>query len=360
MGREIYRGIFRYVRTHTRWRLVIDASNTSAPFGLPHCDAYIIAAWTDPICDWARRVRGPLVNVSSRRDLNDHFQVRTDDEAVGRLAAQHLIDRAMKRFGYVGPPDETQVRARLHGFATHLAARGHACEVHDWRVTDGRLDWNHLRSWLSTRDYPVAIFCNNDDTGRLVTQACWECGIAVPEQVAVLGVDNDEVFCEASQPALSSIETGTSRVGMEAARYIELLLAGQTPDPRDLRIAPTNVQERASTDVVAIDDPDLAAALQFIREHACDGITVDDALKVTGLNRRLLERRFKQHVGCSPLEQIHRVRMNRALDLLTNTSLPLKQVSEKSGFTYLQSFYRTFTAHFGESPGDVRKKALVG
>ncbi len=359
MGREIYRGICRYVRTHTRWRLAIDASNRTAETALPSSDAYIVAAWTDEVRDWAVSLTVPVVNVSSRRDVPALHQVRVDDHAIGRLAAQYLLERAMKRFGFVGPLDEPQSEQRMNGFSEFLDARELTCQTFPWAATTGGFDWSRLMDWLRSRQFPIAIVCNNDETGRLVTQACWECGIAVPEQVAVLGTDNDDVFCDASQPALSSIETGTARVGMEAARYIDLMLTGKSPEPRDLRIPPMNVRERASTDIVAIDDPELAAALQFIREHACDGITVDDALKVTGLNRRLLERRFKEHVGCSPLEQIHRVRMNRAHDLLTNTNLPLKQVAQKSGFAYLQTFYRTFTSHFGESPGGVRRKSLA-
>ncbi len=363
-GREIYRGIFRYVRTHTRWRLAIDTTNRTDATNLPTCDAYIAAVYTDSIRDWAADLPSPVVNVSSRRDLSPsahlRAQVRVEDHAIGRLAATHLLERAMPRFGFVGPPTERQAVLRREGFIECLREHHASCSVFDWRELDGSLEWAELPKWLQSLEYPIAILASNDDTGRLVTQACWESGIAVPEQVAVLGVDNDEVFCESSQPALSSIELGATRIGMEAARYTDMLLAGDTPDPIDLRLPPVNVQERASTDIVAIDDQDLAAVLQFIREHACDGISVDDALAVSGINRRLLERRFKQYLGCSPLEQINRVRMKRARDLLTNTALPMKQVAEKSGFAYLQTFYRAFTQHFGESPGSVRKVAVIG
>ncbi len=360
MGREIYRGIFRYVRTHARWRLAIDTTNRVDQTILPACDAYIVAAWTDSVRDWASHLHGPVINVSSRCDLPGSVQVRVDDAAIGKLAAQHLMDRAMPRFGFVGPPSEPQSNARRDGFVAMLRLHGFACDIFDWRESGGTLEWSGLLNWLRSRQYPIAILCNNDESGRLVTQACWECGIGVPEQVAVLGVDNDEVFCESSQPALSSIETGTARVGMEAARCLEMLLDGQTPTPTDRLLPPMGVEERASTDIVAIDDPELAAVLRFIRERACDGISVEDALSVASINRRLLERRFKAQLGCSPLDQINRVRMKRAHELLTNTTLPMKQVAQKSGFTYLQTFYRAFTHHFQQSPGTVRKSAVPG
>lgn len=360
MGREIYRGIFRYVRTHARWRLAIDTTNRVDQTILPTCDAYIVGVWTDTVRDWAQQLNGPIINVSSRRDLPGSVQVRVDDAAIGKLAAQHLLDRAMTRFGFVGPPSERQSNALREGFVEALTERGFTCDIFDWREYQGTLDWTGLLTWLRSRPYPIAIFCNNDESGRLVTQACWECGIGVPEQVAVLGVDNDEVFCESSQPALSSVETGTARVGMESARCLAMLLDGQTPTPTDRLLLPMGVEERASTDIVAIDDPELAAVLRFIRERACDGISVQDVLQIATINRRLLERRFKTQLGCSPLDQINRVRMKRAHDLLTNTTLPMKQVANKSGFSYLQTFYRAFTQYFQQSPGQVRQNAVPG
>jgi LacI family transcriptional regulator len=357
-GRDMYRGIFRYMRTHVRWRLAIDPTNRPEATILPQCDAYIAGLWTDEIREWAARLNKPLINVSSRRDLPGTPQVCVNDVEIGRMAGTYLAERTLRQFGFVGRIGEPQVQGRLQGFEEALAERGLRCDVFPWRENAGRLDWSGLLDWLKRLPKPSGVFCNNDDTGRLVTQAGWESGIVVPEQLAVLGADNDEVFCESSDPPLSSIDTGTARVGEEAARCLHLLLQGHNR-VADQKIEPIRVQERASSDLVAIDDPDLAVAIRYIRENACEGITVEDVVRSCGLNRRHLERSFKARLGRPPLDQILRVRLARARDLLLNTSLPMKQVAQKSGFRYLQTFYRAYSASFGESPGAVRKARIA-
>jgi LacI family transcriptional regulator len=353
----MYRGIFRYMRTHVRWRLAIDPTNRPEATILPDCDAYLAAIWTDEIREWAAGLGKPLINVSSRRSLPGKVQVCVNDVAIGNMAATYLMERGLRQFGFVGRMGEPQVHRRLQGFQQALEERGLRCDVFPWRENSGRLDWQSLLDWLKGLPKPSGVFCNNDDTGRLVTQAGWESGIIVPEQLAVLGADNDEVFCESSDPPLSSIDTGTARVGEEAARCLHLLLQGRTAIA-DQKIDPIRVQERASSDIVAIDDPDLAAAIRYIREHACEGITVDDVVQACGLNRRQLERSLKSRLGRAPLDQILHVRLARARDLLLNTSLPMKQVAQKSGFRYLQTFYRAYASSFGEAPGLLRKSRL--
>jgi LacI family transcriptional regulator len=199
-----------------------------------------------------------------------------------------------------------------------------------------------------------------DIRARHVLDACRRVGLAVPDQVAVVGVDNDEFLCNLSDPPLSSVAPDTRRTGYEAAALLDRLMSGREKSRgQSTFVQPLGVVARRSTDVLALADPDVSAAVRFIREHACDGIAVKDVLDEVPLSRRVLEGRFRKLFGRTPHDEIARVRFERVRRLLRETSLPLAEVAQRSGFRNAEYLATAFRREFAMSPNDYRRTAGV-
>ena len=188
---------------------------------------------------------------------------------------------------------------------------------------------------------------------------CREVGLAVPDEVAVIGVDKDEIYCELSDLPLSSVILNTQQIGFEGAELLSRLMSEGSTDFQSILVKPLGVLARQSTDVLAIDDRFIAAALKHIREHACDGLDVDGILKVVPLSRSVLERRFTQILGISPKGEILRIRLDRVCRLLAESDLSLAEVAGKAGFTHPEYMSRLFKGKMGITPGEFRKQACV-
>ena len=247
------------------------------------------------------------------------------------------------------------------GFQAYAAMRGMEAEVwgSSWKQAL-QLGWQtqqiDLIAWLQQLPKPVGIMACNDVRGQHVLDACRQADIAVPEEVAVVGVDNDPVICDYCGPPLSSVIPDSRRVGYEAARMLDSIMAGNCPTHRVTMIPPLDIAVRQSSDVLAVDDPDIAAAMRFIREHACQGMTIDDLLKAIPLSRSQLERKFRKHFGRSPQVEVRLVQLKRARQLLAQTDLSLDQVASRVGFAHSEYFSVVFKRHLGETPGQYRRR----
>ena len=213
-----------------------------------------------------------------------------------------------------------------------------------------------LQRWLLDLPKPVGIAACNDHTGRSVLVSAAISDLVVPEDVAVLGVDNDDLLCETSDPTLSSVVADHFRIGYEASRIAERLARGGAPVEKVLLIEPRRVVTRASTDSVAVDNPHVSAAMQFIRLHACDGIEVEDVVAKVPVSRSVLQRRFRVILGRSIHDIIVDARVKRAKELLAETDLPLSAVAERSGITPQPYLNVVFKSHVGETPLSYRKR----
>ncbi|MFM8413914.1 MAG: substrate-binding domain-containing protein, partial [Planctomycetota bacterium] len=197
-------------------------------------------------------------------------------------------------------------------------------------------------------------FACTDQLAFWLLDACRRAGVAVPEEVAVVGAENDEMLCTMSRPQLSSVAFDGERVGHAAAALLERLMAGEPPPAEPVLLPPTGLVVRQSSDIVAIDDPQVAAAMRYIREHACHGINVADVIRHAGLSRTLLERRMRQTIGRTPGEEITRLRFARVRQLLAETDLPLAAIAVRCGFEHPQYMAEAFKKHFGMTPGSYR------
>ena len=182
----------------------------------------------------------------------------------------------------------------------------------------------------------------------------------VPEQIAVIGVDNDEVLCRLGDPPLSSVKLNLERIGYEAAALLEHLMKGKKPPTSPILIAPIGIQTRRSTDTVAIEDPLIARAMRYIQQNACSCIGVEEIANHCNASRRHIERNFTKFLGATPNEHIVRAKVARAKQLLSETDYTLDIVAEKSGFNHAAYLSVLFKKHLGETPGEYRRKVTQG
>lgn len=367
-GRAVMAGVMRYANLRRNWLINEELRRIdAAELNWPPCDGAIIAGVTTNVAKKLIARIPHVVHCSSSGDPAKTAVVCLDDTAAGRVAADHLLDCRLERFGFYGhhPSAASNTsRDRLAGFQSRLAERKFTCEITpigypDERDRLKRSHWPTLTRWLRELPKPIGIFCYDDTAAHDLAAACLKANIAVPERIAIIGVNNDELACESAWPPLSSVEGEFSRVGYRAAELLDRLMRGETlsPEERLTRLPPLGVVARQSTDVLAVDDPNLANALRFIREHACDPCTVRDVLAEVPVNRRWLERQFILKLGRSPHDEISRVRMERACRLMLNPALSLNDIAEHCGFSAISSFNRAFTDAIGTTPSRYRRQA---
>ena len=264
-------------------------------------------------------------------------EVRPDSHKAGRLAADHLLERGFRRFSFCGFPGENWSRSCEQGFVERLREAGFDCDSFESPKQSARMPW-HLEQpavarWLKSLQTPVGLLACNDVRGRQVIEACAVGGIHVPSDVAVVGVDEDHLLCELSDPPLSSVALNTEQGGYKAAELLDGLMSGRVKKPQLILVEPRWVVARPSSDVIAVDDRDVAAAAAYIRDNARRRIGVEDVVKHSAVSRRALEIRFHRSLGRSIREEIERIRVGRVKQLLVETNLPVRKIAENTGFT---------------------------
>jgi len=363
-GRDILAGIATYVRNHEPWTIFGDPERVMTPVEQLQRwrgDGVIAHVSTDTMARAAEACGVPVVNVSQYLPDAPFPSVLPDNAAVGRIAAEYLLARGYEHFAYCGFIGHGYAEARLASFAGRLLDEGHEVQVNRSEPPQERAEqWDRrqadLATWVSSLPKPVGLMCCNDTRARHVTQACASVGMRVPEDVAIIGADNDELICAMSNPPLSSIDVSAERVGYEAAELLGRLMRGEPAPRQPILIPPGEVITRQSSDALAISDPDVAAAMRFIREHRGEPIQVGDVVGATHASRRVLERRFKKLLGRTMGAQIAMAHIDRAKSLLADTDLPTSQIAERSGHTYVQQFNAIFKRHVGITPTEYRRR----
>ena len=367
-ARGLLDGIIAYQREHELWSIYVGEQDRGArpPRWLNNWrgDGIIARIETDSIAAAVRRTRLPAVDVSAARKVPEIPWVETDDREIARMAVRHLVDRGFRTLAFCGEPQFNWSRGREENFVEFAEAAG--CEHHLFQGksrTDEKYSWTRerrrLTTWVERLPKPVGVMACYDFKGQQLLDVCRELNIAVPEQVAVIGVDNDARLCGLCTPPLSSVIPDTLRTGYEAAQLLDRVMRGEKVRTDALLLPPLGVAERQSTDVYAIDDPELATALRYIREHACEGITVNEVLKVIPISRRMLEQKFLKLVGRTPHSEIVRIRMERVSRLLRETALPLSEIARRVGSTDPMYLSRAFKRHTGITPRTYRRDARI-
>ena len=367
-GRELLRGVSYFARTEADWSLLHQEMTLDS--AMPdwmrqsRIDGVIARVDTHNI-DSLRELKAPIIDVRCNRKFADIPQVETDNQHVAELAFEHIWNRGFRRFAFCGFRFAAYSEARLSFFRNLV--RQSECPF-DFYESEGRpgstltsleeagsAETERLSNWLTSLKRPTGLFVCNDIRGQQVLNACRNAGVAVPDDIGVIGVDDDEATCLLCDPALSSVRPDAERVGFRACEVLREMLTGNQPRLQIEFVAPKSVSERLSTNVVAVDDQELASVCRFIRQHACDGINVSDVTAITSLSRRQLERRFREELGRTPHEQITTTKIDRVKQLLRETDMTLEQIAPKAGYSHKESLSAVFKRETGETPGDYRR-----
>ena len=366
-GRDLLKGIARYARLHGDWSFYWETggleANVSARKSLD-VDGIISRDLTVSRA-LMRRTDIPAVVVGHRdREARGLINVLTDSQAVGRMAAEHLLNCGFKHFAFCGLARMNHEQTpwsgeRMKSFAARIqAARFAAPEkfVLHAHATDWKSSRRRLADWLMKLPRPVGILACNDDCGAQVAEACKLAGLAVPDEAGLVGVDNDEVVCGLSDPPMSSVALNFEQAGYAAARALDRLMRGGRQRPADIIVAPTHLVTRRSTDAVAVDDERVGRALRFIRNHTRQPFSVNEVAAAAGVSRRALERRFRETMGVSLLQEIRRARTDEIARLLLETNLPVAEIAGTLGFGDSQHIARYFYAAKKTSPLAFRRR----
>ena len=371
--RGVLRGVREFARARENWVFTPVPSNPGAAGALARRppDGVIAHVSSRELAEALRHLRRPTVNVSSVLLDLPFPRVAADNFLVGRAAAEHLRERGLRRFAFIGHASHGYSKEREAGFRDGL---GQGAEVHVYQApAPSRFDpvatlsapAGPLERWAAALPRPVGVFTCNDVWGFKLSEVCRRLRLRVPDDVAIVGVDNDDLLCELSRPSLSSVAVPTERVGYAAAEMLERLMestGGGNGRERPMRVAsplllpPAGVVTRQSSDVLAIDDEDLATAIRFIRRNCERPIGVRDVLSEVPVSRRALERKFRLFRGHGPSHEIRRAHVERAQSLLAGTELQMPAVAERSGFASAKHLCVVFHAETGMTPTGYRQR----
>jgi LacI family transcriptional regulator len=367
-GRGLLRGIARYNQEHEQWLTYC------RPHGLGDMSYAWLRGWqgdgvlariTDRrMAASLAKLKVPIINLRAKLAGLPFPYVGVDNETISRMVAAHLLSRGFRHFGFCGYRRGYSAAGdrRCDAFLTHIQSTGYRADVcaasepsfgqrerGSWRRELGL-----IARWIRDLPRPVAVMACTDDRGLQVLEACRQIGVAVPDEVAVIGVANDECLCSLSIPPMSSVDVNAEQIGYRAATLLdELLDSGRVP--AKVLIEPRGVVCRRSTDVLAIEDQQVAAAIQYIRDHACERVYIEDVTKRVHLSRSALELRFKQAIGRTVGQEIQQTRIARAQQMLAENKLPIKQVAQRAGFRSVQYMTRVFRAMIQQTPAAYRR-----
>ncbi|QDU58715.1 AraC family transcriptional regulator [Aeoliella mucimassa] len=367
-ARGLLRGVARYQQEYGPWSIYFE------PHGLD-----------DPPPDWLSdwKGHGILARINSREtaekilatgipavdvrgalpDLSIPF-IGVDNRPVAQLGYEHLRNLGLRSFAFCGTPrgENPNQDNRCDWFVELVEQGGQACDV--WLGAQSKqhaATWEEqqqdMARWLRNLPKPVGIMTCHDDRGQQLLDACRRANLSVPDEVAVISVDNDPYLCNICTPPLSSIDVNPSRIGFAAAELLGRMMQGEQPERQVTTLGPPRgIAARRSTEMLAIDDEDVAAALRYIREHATEGIRASQVVSRAAKAPSTLERRFKKTLGRTIKAEITRVKLSRARLLLTETEYPIATIAERAGFAEAKYFCEVFRKHHNATATEYRRR----
>lgn len=362
-GRDILCGIARYVREHEPWALYHEPRSLeeSVPRWLRSWkgDGIIARIQNPGIAAAVKATRLPVVDVLGVVPKERFPLVHVDDEAIAIAAVEHLRERGFRHFAYFGIEKENWSECRRDSFADAVRDAGFDEAIYElpraaadsWETIE-----DELAEWIRRLPKPVGVMVCSDQRGPLVLEACRRAACAVPDEVAVVGVDNDVPLCQVCNPPLSSVQPGHEQVGYEAAALLERLMNRGPNLKSPILVEPQAVVTRQSSDVLAIEDRQIATALRLIREAAGQGTRVEALARQVGLSRSVFQRRFRAALKRSVHQEILNARLKRARELLAETDLALAEIAERTGFKHQEYLGAVFKARLGSTPAQFRRR----
>ena len=300
----------------------------------------------------------PTIVSPYRKPFDGLPNIVTNDRAIGKMAALHLLDRGFENFAFYGYDNKYYWSVnRYENFAKIVSQKSNSISVYKKSpATDDQSEQTGLANWLRSLPKPVAVMTANDDRSYDLYEAIKVANLKVPESVAIIGVGNDEIVCGLNTPPLSSVALNTQAAGFKAAQMLDRMIRGRKTATKNIIVEPLHVVERHSTDILAIHDESVVSAIRFIRNHCNEMIQVDDVAEAVNLSRRQLYNKFKAAVGRSVYQEIRRVRMNRAAKMLIDTNMSVADIAANLGFINTKNISRCFREEKGTTMLAYRKK----
>ena len=369
-GRGLIRGVAQYSREHGPWAI------TFTPRGLDDSPPDWLRGWkgdgvlarieNQRMADAILQLGVPVVELRGMLPDLRLPHIGVDNRAVVQLAVAHLAERGLRRFGFFGYRRGGYARMdeRHDFFVEVMTERGLPYNIFDdWPRRQRHTEWDEeqgrLARWIQALAKPVGIVACSDDCGLQVLDACRRVGVAVPDQAAVIGIDNDEYLCMLSVPPLTSVYILPQRIGYEAAGLLAGMMDGQRPTALRIRTAVGPVVVRGSTDLLATEDHEAAAAITFVRAHACQRLRVADVARQVGLSPAALQARVRRALGRTVHQELQRVQVEQVKELLSDSDLSMKQIARRCGFRYTQYMSRVFREATGQTLAEYRKQTRM-
>ena len=370
-GQGLLRGIAKYSHLHGPWTFYMEPPAYEKPSRkmralsrLKDWGATGVIARDSAKIDELLSMGLPIIIANATKDyMPDLPNIVDDCEPTGAMAAEHLLSRGFRRFAYCGFDDRLWSRKRGEAFAKSIEEAGYKAYFYKPPRLRGQRLWEneptYIADWLKALPKPLGLMTCADHRSQHVIEACRIAGLHVPEEVAVLGVDNDELVCDLSDPPLSSIALDTERAGYEAAELLDKLMKGKKMANQRIMVRPLHVVARQSTDILAIEDKEVAEAVRFIRQNSKQLIQVVDVAEHVALSRRSLERRFKKILGWAVHDEIKRVRTNQIARMLLEADQSISQIALSFGFPGVEQMCRFFRREKGINPQAYRKSYAI-
>ncbi|HEV3026458.1 MAG TPA: XylR family transcriptional regulator [Planctomycetota bacterium] len=365
-GRGLLRGIARYARLHGPWSFFLEPGGQEEqppPLREWGVDGVITLFRTRRQARRLLAARLPVVDLDFTIPGLVPWGVSNDEVGVAKIAAEHLLSRGLRHFAFVGwaaVQDGISLweSQRQRAFADTIAAAGFPCALYEWPRRAAERAWGReqkrLARWLRQQPRPLGVMASNDQRARHVLEAARLAGVGIPDDLAVIGVDNDETLCELSTPSISSVSLDTETIGYEGAALLHSLLKGRRAPRRPLLVPPLGVVARRSSDLLAMADPAVVTAVRFMDANLGRPIRISDVLDAVRMSRKTLELRFRRSLARTPHEELQRRRIDKVKSLLRQTDWPLKQIARATGFTYVEHLHLIFRKATGMTPSTFR------
>ena len=363
-GRDILRGVRQFISEGHPWATTVELRDLQSPtpawLSTWDGDGILCRSGSAAMAHAIGRTGLPAIELRSKRFSPMLPFVGMENRKIATMAADHLLGKGLRHFGVYGLRTETFFEVRRDAFVSTVAKAGWDCDVF---LQTGRREkpsqWQTqqaaLGRWLHRLPKPIGILACTDQLGCWLLEACREQSIRVPDEVAVVGVEGDETLGELSDPPLSSVLLAGTRVGHAAAAQLHRWMSTGKVRRTDRLFAPEGVRTRRSSDWIAAEDPQIAAAIGWIRQNACRGGNVDQLAAAMDCSRSTLERRFRERFGRSPNQELVRTRLAAAESLLRSTSRTLDQIARATGFRTAAYLHHRFREAYGRTPGSIRK-----
>ena len=357
---SILKGVFRFARPDLPWLIATNFGTDFLGIEKWKPDGAIVQCTNSGDEKFFQELGIPVVNVAREQSKITFPSVQIDDFAVGEMAADYFLDKGFESLACYSLSNRDFMTARMDGFKSRTASKGFDVHVFEDDNYSHQQSFappsNQLKSWLCGLPQPSGVFASTDALGLALTSSCRFADLNVPEQIAVLGVSNNELLCNLAYPSLSSIRLPGEQLGYEAARRLFSMLNGNTEPIDALRLEPIDIVNRQSSDIYCIEDKEVGTALDFIKNNFESPVNVASVVKSVAISRSSLERRFRQLLGRSIHDELIIQRIKKAKRLLVTTRRPLQSIASETGFSSARHFSTTFKKQTGEQPGSFRKR----